>query len=728
MSGGLGIPLIDFSDVRQAIGGLAKLGQREEAQRLYGQMLDANMAAQGQQSQPLSSLGSVVPATGVPGAAGVAAGALPAGRLPTFAGGSPGAMAMPSGVGGDAEKKFVDALKGGGLTNPYGLAAVAAYASRESGYKGSNINGSWSDPSESGQPGTSGGILSWRGDRLANMRKFTAGAPDPVTAQAQFMLSENPRLTQALQNAGSAEEANRLMANAWQFAGYNRPGGENAARLNATRAYLARLNGGGFDAAPSGAPAITQVAGAGGPIVSGTNPARPPMRLPAAAVTGAAAAQAAPAADMPAPGAQPVGGYAIPGGGQIIPSSPSGEFSPGTVASPPVAQAGAASATALAPAAAQRLTPAQAQNLRAMLANPLTQGYATKIIEGLNKPSEFSFQVVGDQLIRTSKDGRAEVVPGINKPPSFSVVKGSDGNDYVLNPQTGALTRAVAGRDTTVRTITDPGERASLGLGDYKGPVQVDADGKLLAPFRPTTEVNVNQGAEKAQAAKIGGAYGDTFNDLQKGGRDAAGQLNTFRLMEKLIESPNFYSGAGGNTILAFRRAASALGISGADTAAPQELFAKLANQSVLDKLGGNLGSGVSNSDVNFMAATTANLGNTPEGNRQIIRFGKALAERQVEVAKLAREYAKGNNGLLDAGFDDRLAAYARANPLFPEATEAQQAATRPASGASPRAPAQGAPTPASPSTGGPRQGATATNPSTSERLIFDNGKWVPFT
>ncbi|MCJ2070031.1 hypothetical protein MKK75_14715 [Methylobacterium sp. J-030] len=137
----------------------------------------------------------------------------------------------------DIRSRFISTLQQGGLTNPNGLGAVAAYAQHESGYSPSNITGSWSDPSQSGQPGTSGGILSWRADRLANMKAFTAGASDPVTAQANFLLQENPQLTQALQNAQSPQEANRLMAGAWKFQGYDQPGGENAARLATTQAY-----------------------------------------------------------------------------------------------------------------------------------------------------------------------------------------------------------------------------------------------------------------------------------------------------------------------------------------------------------------------------------------------------------------------------------------------------------------------------------------------------------
>ncbi len=145
---------------------------------------------------------------------------------------------------GDIRGRFISTLQQGGLTNPNGLGAVAAYAQHESRYSPSNINGSWSDPSESGQAGQSGGILSWRADRLANMRAFTQGAADPVVAQAKFLLAENPQLTQALQNAQSPEEGHRLMADAWKFAGYNRSGGENAARLATTQAYANSFAGG----------------------------------------------------------------------------------------------------------------------------------------------------------------------------------------------------------------------------------------------------------------------------------------------------------------------------------------------------------------------------------------------------------------------------------------------------------------------------------------------------
>jgi hypothetical protein len=183
---------------------------------------------------------------------------------------APTIPATPPVPQGSIQDRFLGTLRDGGLTNPNGLGAVAAYAQRESRYSPDNITGSWSDPSQSGQAGTSGGILSWRADRLDNMRRFTAGASDPVAAQAQFLLQENPRLTQALQNAKSPEEANRLMADAWKFAGYNDPShSEYKARLATTQDYVNKLGGGGSIGTTYGAIGGSAPAG---PFVGSANP------------------------------------------------------------------------------------------------------------------------------------------------------------------------------------------------------------------------------------------------------------------------------------------------------------------------------------------------------------------------------------------------------------------------------------------------------------------------
>lgn len=117
------------------------------------------------------------------------------------------------------ETRFMSGIRKAGLTNPFGLATVAAYGKRESGWSPQNANRSWSDPSQSGQAGTSGGLFAWRNERLRNLYGFAQqrgeniGSITPET-QAAFLASEDPTLIPRLNNAKSVAEANRIMADA----------------------------------------------------------------------------------------------------------------------------------------------------------------------------------------------------------------------------------------------------------------------------------------------------------------------------------------------------------------------------------------------------------------------------------------------------------------------------------------------------------------------------------
>lgn len=159
-------------------------------------------------------------------------------------------------TGNEVYSQFIDTVKQGGVQNPYALAAIAATGQRESQFSPGNVNRTWSDPSESGQPGTAGGIMSWRGPRYDALA--ATGDLSPA-GQAKFFLQENPQLIQALNNAGSVEEAQSLMNNAWKFAGYDQPGGEAANRLSAAQGFLPSFQGGGEVAAATPEAAIEAV-------------------------------------------------------------------------------------------------------------------------------------------------------------------------------------------------------------------------------------------------------------------------------------------------------------------------------------------------------------------------------------------------------------------------------------------------------------------------------------
>lgn len=197
-------------------------------------------------------------------------------------------IAATSPTTGYTFKPFMETIKAGGVQNPYALAAIAATGRAESGWSGKRAVSTWSDPSESGQPGTSGGIMSWRGPRYQALAATGDLSPE---GQAKFFLNEDPTLIQKLNNAKSVEEAQQLMNNAWAFAGYNRPGGESARRLGYAKGYLSGFQGGNTEVASldpssgmSAASAIKAVAprapnpgGYRDPMVSAPNPAPSPQ-------------------------------------------------------------------------------------------------------------------------------------------------------------------------------------------------------------------------------------------------------------------------------------------------------------------------------------------------------------------------------------------------------------------------------------------------------------------
>lgn len=187
------------------------------------------------------------------------------------------------------------------------------------------------------------------------------------------------------------------------------------------------------------------------------------------------------------------------------------------------------------------------------------------------------------------------------------------------------------------------------------------------------TKVNVNTGNNAFDTA-VAKDYGDLFVTTQKRGRDAVGQIGTLDLMEGFTKDPNFYSGFGGEKKLQIDQLLSKLGIKDPNSTGAAEAFRALSNQNVIDANGGSLGAGVSNTDVAYIANANANLQNTPEGNREIIGIRRKLLQRNTEVAKLQRDYAKARGGRIDANWDEYLSDWTEKNPLFPQARQQQQA------------------------------------------------------
>lgn len=274
------------------------------------------------------------------------AAAAPSSAVAAALAGSGGAAGpAPDLSGNDIYSSFMDTVKSK-ITNPNGLAAVASTGKAESGFSPKNSFGSWSDPSESGEAGTAGGIMSWRGPRFEAMRAFAAknggdaNNPSPQL-QAQFFLQEDPGLIDRLNSAKSPAEAQQMMNNAWRFAGYDRPGGEAARRIAQANSFASQFTGSPADPVrvasldPSAGMATAAPGGAVAAALAGARPAATQPQSPAQALTGVPPAappvqslRAADGGGAPMLGAKPVntgaaptgqsGGVQVAGGGPTV--------------------------------------------------------------------------------------------------------------------------------------------------------------------------------------------------------------------------------------------------------------------------------------------------------------------------------------------------------------------------------------------------------------------------
>lgn len=592
-------PLVDAGGL---VNSLSDLGDRfiqrrqekryaEEAADIYGRLLGpqdtANKGYVGSISQPgkpmsLADLGSHIHRAPLPNVTDNIALRQEAAK-----------NANSDGQGNDVFRRFMGAVQSGGVTNPAALAAIAATGKHESSFAPQNAFGTWSDPSQSGQPGTSGGIMSWRGPRLEALQQFARqngdnpNAPSPET-QAQFLLQEDPSLIQKLQNVRSPQEAQQLMNNAWRFAGFDQPGGEAGARAQTAQNYMGQFGG-----SPS-----------------------------QQALEGLGVGQS-----------MPMGGGAANASQGVSPIS-TGGFS------------------------------LDRDAMAAALRNPLTRPVAIQLATS-----------------------RLAAMQDQNDPmKQLAFQKALLEVENLRNPQ--------------AKPTDDMREYdAARGQG-YQGTLQDWIVGNRRAG---ATNVNVGTG-EKGYDKTVGEGYGKRFLNIQDDSQTAQRALNALDVMEQAMADPGFYSGIGAGTVTNLKRLGRSLGMD-ADGIEDIETFNAMAKQAALDTMGGSLGTGFSNADRDFVLDQVPNLQNTPEGNTQLIGIQRKINQRRQEVAQLARQYAARKGGRIDAGFDDELAQWSQANPLFPQ-PPAGSGANRGAGSATGR--------------------QRARNPQTGETMEWDGNQWSP--
>lgn len=92
-------------------------------------------------------------------------------------------------------------------------------------------------------------------------------------------------------------------------------------------------------------------------------------------------------------------------------------------------------------------------------------------------------------------------------------------------------------------------------------------------------------------------------------------------------------------------------GFTGLDVVDPKILadtqnYNSLVSRAVLDRLGGSLGTGVSNADVTFIKDTVPKLAYSRQAREALISYLRMRAGEQVDLSERAREYAERTGGL----------------------------------------------------------------------------------
>lgn len=277
------------------------------------------------------------------------------------------------------------------------------------------------------------------------------------------------------------------------------------------------------------------------------------------------------------------------------------------------------------------MTPADPSALTRYAMDPRSP-YADKILESQLFPKQEAF-TLGEGQIRYGSDGKV-----IAQGPSKAQEKTSV--EKLLD---------AAG-------ITDPAMRQRFTL-------QALTKQTTHAPA-PSAIVNMKQETEEAK--KVGGFFGEEYGNALKAGTSAQSKLNRYTRLGELLDNVNTgkFTGAGLEVAKAARTLGFNVGENIGNLEAAQALSGEIALELRNPSGGAGMPGAMSDADRQFLQNMVPGLETTPQGRAFMLDTAKRLAQRDIKVAQMARDYRK-RNGSLDEGFYDELARYSEANPLF---------------------------------------------------------------
>jgi hypothetical protein len=249
--------------------------------------------------------------------------------------------------------------------------------------------------------------------------------------------------------------------------------------------------------------------------------------------------------------------------------------------------------------------------------------------------------------------------------PAGSTALGPDGKPIFTAPQKPAapsnLTQLIQERDAL--PADDP-RRTTY-----------DAAIKKATTSSPLVDMGTQ---ETAFDREVGKTLGEQYSGLMRADMNAPAVIGKYRQLGNLLGQIN--TGKFKGTTTDIKAAAKAVGIDlqalgVTDDVGPAQAARSLSNQLALELRNPSGGAGMpgalSDQDRTFLLQMVAGLENDPAAWPKMLEYRVKLAEREQQVAKMARAYRK-KHGKYDEGFYDELQEWSDKNPLFPAAPKSQ--------------------------------------------------------
>lgn len=199
-------------------------------------------------------------------------------------------------------------------------------------------------------------------------------------------------------------------------------------------------------------------------------------------------------------------------------------------------------------------------------------------------------------------------------------------------------------------------------------PEYVSGQEAIKRAGKPDIATTVNVAQEKEESKAVGKGQGERFLQIQDAASLSRRKAERVDRMNQLLEGVQTGKlTPAGTEIASF---AQSLGFEMDKNLGNKQAAEALANEFALELRNPSGGAGMpgamSDKDREFLRSMSPGLEKTPDGRKQISQTYKAIAKRDEEVARMARQYRK-KHGSFDEGFYDELEAFSSANPMFGE-------------------------------------------------------------